>query len=325
MRDPLRIAFVGAGMVSDLHHRALPHVPELSLAGVFDVDRERRGTRAAEWGVMPYDSLGALLADDAVDAVHVLTSEAAHVPVARAALEAGKHVLVEKPVSADPAEARELIALADQRGLVAMPAHNYAHVPEFTRMTRLARSGQLGRVRSVHVVYAIAHPEEIARQHTGVLGAIMVHHSYLAIALLGVPDRVHAGVSAPGWKEHDGEDQAWMTWDYDDGAVAHLSASFAVSDDSADPWTFVVKALGTDGSAAMSFRSSYVRRPLGTLTFGIPVYEESYEHELRAFAAAIRDGAAPVSTMEDAARCSEIIEGAYTAAASGRPWVRPQG
>jgi predicted dehydrogenase len=72
----------------------------------------------------------------------------------------------------------------------------------------------------------------------------------------------------------------------------------------------------------MTFRSSYVRRALGTLSFGIPAYEESYEEELRAFVAAIRDGAAPLSTLEDAALCAEILRQAYTTAETGSPWTR---
>jgi len=322
---PLSVAIVGGGMVSELHARAIGELPELTLAGVYDADAQARERRAAEWGVPAHGSLEALLADAELDAVLVLTPEPAHLSVARAALEAGRHVLVEKPVSADAAGVRALAALAEQRGLVAMAGHNYAYVPEFARMARLARAGELGRLRSVHVVYAIAHPEEVARSYGGVLEQIMTHHSYLALALLGMPRRVHAGVSEPAWEAHDAEDQAWMTWEHDGGAVAHLSASFAVGDDSADPWSFVVKALGTEGSASMTFRSAYLRRPLGTLAFGLPAYEESYRHELRAFADAIRGGAPPLSTLEDAARCAEIVAGAYEAAAAGRAWTPAAG
>jgi predicted dehydrogenase len=74
----------------------------------------------------------------------------------------------------------------------------------------------------------------------------------------------------------------------------------------------------------MTFRSAYLRRPLGTLGFGLPAYEESYELELRAFGAAIREGGELISTMRDAASCAEIIAGAYAAAASGTTWTAGQ-
>ena len=315
------VAIVGCGMVSELHQRALEQIPAMSLVGAWDIGPAALARRCDAWQVRPYDSLRQVLSDDEVDAVLVLTPEADHVATAEAALAAGKHVLVEKPVSADAAGARKLAALAEERRLVAMPGHNYAYVPEFARIARLARAGELGRIRSVHVVYAIEHPEEVARAYGGVLELVMTHHSYLVLALLGMPSRVHAGTSEPAWRAHDAEDQAWMVWEYGGGAVAHLSATFAVGDDSADPWSFVVKVLGTEGSAAMTFRSTYLRRPLGTLGFGLPAYEESYELELRAFGAAIRDGAGLISTMHDAASCAEIISGAYAAAASGTPWT----
>jgi predicted dehydrogenase len=319
MPSRLRVAFAGCGLVSELHYRAVAAIPTLELIGIFDVDQARRDSRAAQWGVPAYPSLEALLAEEQLDAVLVLTSEDSHVQVATAAVEAGKHVLIEKPVSRDPREIRDLAELAAPLGVVAMPGHNYSYVPEFGRIARLVHSGKLGRVRSVFVVYAIAHPESVARMYSGVMGAVMVHHAYLVLALLGPPDRVHAGVCKTAWQDHPGEDQAWMTWSYDNGALAHLSASFAVGDDGADPWTFVVKALGTEGSATMNFRSSYVRRALGTLSFGIPAYEESYEEELRAFVAAIRDGAALPSTLEDAALCAEILRQAYATAETGGP------
>ena len=311
-------------MVSELHQQALRDLPSMELIGVYDVDPAVRDHRADSWGVQAYPSLEVLLADDSVDALLVLTNQENHIPVAMRAIEAGKHVLVEKPVSSDPLEILRLVEMAERHGVVAMPGHNYCHVPEFARAVRLARGGKLGRIRSLFVIYAIAHPETVAGPYGGVMGAVMVHHSYLALAVLGAPDRVHAGVSPTAWADYDGEDQAWMTWSYDNGAVAHLSASFAVGDDSADPWTTVVKVLGTEGSAAVTFRSSYMQRAFGTLNFGIPVYEESYQEELRAFAEAVENGTAPLSTMKDAAVCAEILRGAYEAAESGVAWVRDQ-
>jgi predicted dehydrogenase len=308
------VAVIGCGAVAELHRRSIAEHAGVALRGVYDVDPDVVAARAAAWRVPAYGSLEEALADDSVDAVLVLTSEAGHVPVATAALESGKHVLVEKPVSRNSEEVGHLAAMARARGLVAMPGHNYAYLPEFARIARLARDGGLGVLRSVFVVYAIEHPEEIARLHSGVLGAIMVHHSYLSLALLGAPDDVHAGVSNPAWESHDVEDQAWMTWTYESGAVAHLSASFAVGDHSADPWSFVVKALGTRGSASMTFRSTYAKPGPGDAMFGLPTYEESYIHELQAFVDAIRSGAPLTSTMEDAQVCAGIIDRAYRSA-----------
>jgi predicted dehydrogenase len=137
----------------------------------------------------------------------------------------------------------------------------------------------------------------------------MVHHVYLTLALLGSPDVVYGSRMRPAWTEHREDDQAWMTWEFDRRTSAHLFASFAVGDDTADPWTFVVKVLGTKGGGCYSWRSAFVRRALGTLSFGIPAYEDSYIHEVRAFVDAIGgDPSSIASTMDDALDAARILE-----------------
>jgi predicted dehydrogenase len=141
----------------------------------------------------------------------------------------------------------------------------------------------------------------------------MVHHAYLTTALLGPPQRVHAGRAETAWVDHDQEDQAWMTWEYPRGLSAHLFASFAVEDMSGAPWTFLVRALGTRGTAEMNWRTALFERPLGTLAYALPAYEESYTNELAHLTAAIRSGVEPVSTLEDAALVARLLAAAHRA------------
>lgn len=310
------ITFVGAGMVAELHHQALASVEELSLVGVLDLDQRRGGERADAWGVRAFTSLDELLGAPEVEAVAVLTPPESHTEIALAALSAGKHVLIEKPMANEPQEIERILAAAGDR--VVMPGHNYAYIPEFRRLARLARGGELGTVRALWITYAIAHPEEIASAYGGVLEEVMVHHAYLALSVLGPPESICAGVAEPAWESHQVEDQAWATWVYPGGVSAHLFASFAVGDESADPWTFVVKALGTSGSASMSWRTGSFRRALGSLSVGIPAYEESYEHELRAFARAISTGAQPDSAAGDALVAARLLVASYEAARERR-------
>lgn len=312
--QPLGIAFAGAGMVAELHHDALMKMSDTRLIGVFDPDANRREQRSREWGVKSFDSLDSLIDDPEVEAVYVLSPAETHFRIAKRCLQGGCHVFVEKPVALDANEIDQLAVESQKNGLLAMPGHNYAYIPEFLRLVGLVRRGELGRVRAAWITYAIEHTEKTASSYGGVLGELMVHHSYLAVALFGAPDRVQAGISEPAWLEHAAEDQAWMTWDYGRSSTVHLFASFAVGDESADPWTFVVKVLGTDGSASMTWRTSIVRRGKGSLGFGIPAYEESYENENRAFVMAVREQGAPISTIEDAATVSRIIRAAYQGA-----------
>lgn len=306
--QPLGIAIVGAGMVAELHREAIVALPtRWQLRGVVERDPERAMRRAEEWATRQYSDLDEMIADERVDAVLVLTPYEHHEAVALAALTAGKHVLVEKPVGSLATVAR-LAAAAEQSGTVCMPGHNYAYQTEFQQLRRLVRAGSLGTIRAMWITYAIAHPESVAAHYDGVLDEVMVHHAYLTLATLGIPQRIWAGRLRPGWREHGVDDQAWMTWEYDGFATAHLFASFAVGDESADPWTFVVKVLGTEGAASYTWRSMTYRRPIGSLPMALPAYEESYAHELSAFAEAISGRAdAIVSPLSDAARVAQLL------------------
>lgn len=319
---PIGIAFVGVGAVAELHHAALAAVPELELVGIVDVDAAKASARAREWHVEPYPSLDACLSDRAVEAVLVLTPIEHHVGAAVQAIGAGRHVLIEKPVSHDPGAIAKLEELARERGVTALPGHNYGHIPEIARIRRLALDGSFGEIRALWITYAIQHNPELIAAYGGVLRAIMVHHSYLALSLLGAPDRIHAGTAPPLTTDEQVDEQAWMTWEYEGGWTAHLFASLAIGDDTESPATFVVKALGTHGGATFSFRSAVFERPLGTLGFAIPAYEESYVHELRAFGAAV--AARTAGGLGEALETSHILLAARTAAKEQRAVLRKE-
>jgi predicted dehydrogenase len=322
---PVRIALVGAGRVADIHRLAIAERPEAELAGLTDINAELAQRKAHDWSVTHYATTEELLADPTIDAVMVLTHLETHIPIAEDALRAGKHLLVEKPVAADAHAIDGLARLAATLGLVAMPGHNYAYVPEYRRIQELVRRGDLGQVRAVFVTYIIPHPEELASQYSGVLEEVMIHHAYLTTGVLGPPDRVTAGTSTPAWKHHITEDQAWMSWDYDGGACAQLFCSFAMEDVSHCPATFIMKVLGTEGTAAMDWRTAIFARPLATLPYAVVPYEESYGNELAAFCQAIHGRPTLLSTLQDAAHAATIIKCAYQSARELRAIGRAEG
>jgi len=325
-QSPLGIAFAGAGMVAELHQRALSLRSDGRLVGLFEPDREIAEKRGMAWKCQLYASYQELLNDPTVDAVFVLTPFEVHEELAVQALQAGKHVFVEKPVGS-PAGIQHMKDEAAQRGLICMPGHNYAYQPEFTQMRRLVTDGSLGNIRAAWVTYVIKHPESIAARYVGVLEEVMIHHTYLSLALFGPPQRMYAERMEPAWEHHQEDDQAWMTWLYPRGLSLHLFASFAVDDDSSDPWMFMVKVLGTNGSATYNWRSAIFRRPLGTLSVGIPAYEDSYVHEDGAFIAAVRGQRdAIVSPLEDALLASHLLRLAAEAsrtASAVNPEIQP--
>lgn len=311
------ILFVGAGMVSDLHQRAVVLGRHLRLVGLLEPRPELARRRASEWGAHAYADIEEALGDPAIEAVLILTPPEAHAELALRSLRAGRHVMLEKPV-AQPEQIAELEREALDRGLVCMPAHNYAYQPEFRALRRLVQEGTLGRVRAAWVTYVIRHPESIARAYGSVLEEVMIHHTYLALALFGTPSAVYAGCMEPAWEEHRSEDQAWMTWHYPRGMSVHHFATFAVADHTSSPWLLALKVLGDGGSASYNWQDTIFERPLGSLPFAVPAYEDSYIHEHEALAAAIAgDADAVVSTLGDAADAARLLHLARRASDQG--------
>jgi predicted dehydrogenase len=320
MSDVVRIAFAGCGMVSELHAAAIGRSSRAALAGVFDPLSELAESRAQAWSCVSYASLQELLSDDAVDAVFVLTPTRTHVDVAIRALEAGKHVLVEKPVARDRDELQRLIDVAGKAATVCMPGHNYAYIPEIRRLRRLVREGHLGEIRFASVIFAIAHAEEVAAHYDGVLRLVMPHHAYLIHGVLGLPQSVYAGETESGWATLDRGDQCWMVLEYAPRATAFLFTTLAVDDDSADPWSFVVKVLGTGGSASATWRTGVFHRDIGSMSTAYAAYEEAYELELDAFCSSVGgDSGAIASPLRDAIAVEEILSAAEESIRLRRP------
>jgi predicted dehydrogenase len=132
MSGPLRMGVVGTGSLGYHHARLLREVPGVVMKGFFEANPERAGTVTRELGVRAYPTLDALLAD--VDAVSIVVPTSKHHEVAMQALQAGKHLLIEKPITVTLAEADELLALAEQQGLMIQ----IGHIERFNRAIRAA-------------------------------------------------------------------------------------------------------------------------------------------------------------------------------------------
>jgi predicted dehydrogenase len=144
---PLRVAVVGYGYWGPNLARNTLERPEFELAALCERDPARGAAFSTRVpGVPVHAELDAVLADDSIDAVIVATPPRTHHPIVRAALEAGKHVLVEKPLATTSADARDLIDVADSRGLVLMPGHTFVYSPPVVKIRELIKDGTLGDI-----------------------------------------------------------------------------------------------------------------------------------------------------------------------------------
>jgi len=143
----MRFAIIGCGFVADYYLATLSNHPRLELVGAWDRRPERARALAARQGIRCYGALEEALADPRVELVANLTNPSSHFAVSRAALEAGKHVYSEKPLSMALAEAEELVALAERRGRLLASAPCTVLGETAQTLWRALRDGRIGTPR----------------------------------------------------------------------------------------------------------------------------------------------------------------------------------
>lgn len=315
------IAFIGAGAVSQWHADAVKSCADAQLVGVYDANPARAAQAAHAYGCGHYDTIDALLKDDRVQAAVVLSPLNLHAEHAIQALQAGKHVLIEKPVATRVTEVEAIARAAEAAGRICMPAHNYIYAPQLRSAKKLMDDGAFGRIVSAWIIYTLHHPTDIAAKYPGVLRQIMTHHFYSLLYLLGMPKRISALATETrtGADHLDREDQVTLIAEMPNGALVNLFASFAADDQTSDPWTVIYKLIGTAGGSVYTWRDSVRLSGGAGLAWRYPAYEESFAHELDYFVRrCIQGGAAPLSTIHDALRAQRLIEAAEASLETGR-------
>ena len=319
---PTKIAFIGAGDISLLHAEAIQHhITDAELVGLWSIDEALNREKSSRFGCWIFESAEALVNDPNVDAVFILTNLETHTEYATLAMEAGKPVLIEKPVAPTITDLENLKACAEKNDVLLYPGHNYIHEPALARTKELLDSGKLGDLATIYIHYHIHHPEEVAKRYPGVIRHILTHHSYLLLYLAGAengPEAVSAMKSVIHYDNFDGEDLAMVNLRLKSGALAHLCADFAADDHSADPWTFLIKVIGTDGATRFSYRDWVENKPGSVHSHTWSAYEYHIRNEVADFVKCVRQGGKPPSTIDDAITCQQIIEAAELSIAERR-------
>jgi predicted dehydrogenase len=301
MDKRIGVGFIGAGEVSIMHGRGLRDLQSCELVGLWNRTPETARRRAKEEGCRMYDTAEELVADPRIQAVLVLTNLETHLHYAKLAMNAGKHVLVEKPICANVPEIREMIACREKTGVVCMPGHNYIHEDSLARAKQMIDRGELGRIVSCYMMYNIHHSEERASTLPGVVRQILTHNLYTMMYLVGRPRRVSAFKANRHYEKIDKEDIALVNVELENGGLAHLCASFAADDLSSSPWSTYIKVMGTRGTTQYSY-NDWVCAGRGishSRTF--VAYQETLGREVQYFVEkCIGQGLEPPSTLQDA-------------------------
>jgi xylose dehydrogenase (NAD/NADP) len=269
-----------------------------------------------------HGSYEALLADDAVEAVYISLPNAMHVPWSVRALEAGKHVLCEKPLSQRAADVEAAFDLAEQQGLLLMEAFMWRYHPQTERLEQMVAGGEIGALRLIRAAFGFDLPEDSgnvrwSRELEG--GALMDVGSYCVSALrllAGEPERVAAEAVEGG----DGVDARFAgLLRLPGGVVGTFDCAMDV------PRRAGLEVVGETGTL-ISTDPWHGRAPDLTLLRPdaeperIPVdAPDPYALELEDFSAAVRGGPSPRLGREDAVGQARTIEALFRAAREGGP------
>jgi predicted dehydrogenase len=219
---PLRVAVVGYGYWGPNLVRNVIERPELELAGLCERDPERAAAFSTKNpGAPVFAELAELLEDPGLDAVVVATPPHTHHPIVRAALQAGKHVLVEKPLATTSEAAYDLIATAEEQGVVLMPGHTFLYSPPVNKVMQLIDDDVVGEIYFV----TSARMNLGKYQADGVICDLAPHDLSILFYWLGEPV---AQVAATGRSVFQPEvfETAFLTVTFESGATGNVQISW---------------------------------------------------------------------------------------------------
>ncbi len=314
--NQLRIGIIGVGHLGALHAKMLADLPSVRLAGVYDLNAKRAESVAADYHTSAFADVKDLLQE--VDAVTIATSTSAHFAAACRALEAGKHVFLEKPITETPAEAEQLCSLARHKGLTIQVGHierfnpailaleGYEIKPMFVESHRLAQFNPRGT-------------------DVAVVLDLMIHDIDIILSFVQSPvTHVEAnGVAVVS----DSVDIANARLQFDNGCVANVTASRIsqrkmrkmrlfqpngyISIDFSEGLAEVFRLVGEDEPEA---KGTMMLGELGSgkykrkIVYQQPEVKEvnALRYELNLFAEAVTTGKRPVVSGEDGKRALEV-------------------
>ena len=349
-----KVGIIGVGFGAQVH------VPGFrsegwDVAAICSRNREKARKAAAEAQIADAhtDAMELIRRDD-LSAVSIITPPGAHHSLAIAALEAGKHVLCEKPFAIDARQAREMVEAAERSHRTAMVVHEFRHTPQRAYIRQLLAEGYIGTFRLCTIElfldrYVTPEPRPftwIARKADGggLLGALGSHYidglrdwfgevASVQCRLASLrPDVLDAKSGKVVKAESD--DTFSFTLDFVDGGTATMVASFAATPSRGarlvvmgDEGTLVAEQSGpnpTDDGVVVASRNGSPLAPLPTpARFATPT--DARDHRLMSFRALVREftrgieqGTSPSPGFEDGWRCQQVLDAAHESSATGR-------
>ena len=319
----MRIGVLGAARITPAALvKPARTVDGVEVAAVAARDRRRAEAFASRHGVPTvHDSYEALLADPSLTAVYVPLPNGRHATWTLAALEAGKHVLCEKPFTANAAQAREVAAAAERTGLVVMEAFHYRYHPMAARMAEIAHGGELGAIQRIETSMCFPLPKfsDIRYDYDLAGGALMDAGCYAVHCLrLLSPGEPTVSAAVAQTLRRDRRVDRSMT-----ARLGLPGGGFGVV--RASMWSSAVlriqaRVVGERGT--MTVTNFVAPQYLSRFTVTVDGRrrrervggEATYAYQLRAFAAAVRGEPTNLTPPSDSVATMSLIDDIYTAA-----------
>ncbi|NUQ38056.1 MAG: Gfo/Idh/MocA family oxidoreductase [Caldilineales bacterium] len=332
---PLRIGLIGFGYWGPNLARNFHALPGCTLAAICDANPERLAkARDLYQSAALVQDVDALLANDSdagvIDAIAIATPARSHYPLTKAALHAGKHVLVEKPLAMTVTEARELVDLAAAVGRTLMVGHVFEYNPAVRHIKTLLDEGAIGRP---YYLYSTRVNLGRVQSDINALWSIAPHDISIALFLFG---QMPVSVSARGARYLNGEveDVIFLTLDFPDGLLAHVHASWLdpskmrrmtlvgsekmiIYDDLAVEGKVKVYDKGVIRLTDPQYGEYQYRLHAGDIAIPKLPLLEPLRLECEDFVAAIQRGAAPLADGHSGLRVVQVLEAAQQSLRSG--------
>ncbi len=313
---PVKWGILSTAKINRLFLEGAQQAHDVEVVAVASRDRPRAESFARQHGIpRAHDSYEALLGDPEVEAVYIPLPNSMHVDWSVRALEAGKHVLCEKPLSRRTTEVEHAFDVAEREGRLLMEGFMYRHNPQTRRVVELVREGAIGRLRMIRSAFSFhaRDPSNVRLSPELDGGALMDVGCYCVSGsrlLAGEPERVTA-LQTIGGSGVDVMLTGAMT--FGGGVVAHFDCGLTLA--SRDE----LEVVGEDGSLFLD-DPWHCRTPLieirledRTERIQLPA-ANSYRLEAENLSAAIRGEAEPLLGRADALGQARAIEALYAAA-----------
>lgn len=329
----LRVALVGMGRIGRVHLQALSGARGAEVVGVFDLNTDLARERAAAANVQRvFASWQEILGDSDVDCIGVLLPHDVHEQYAIEALEAGKHVVCEKPLAPTLPECERMLAAARSTGRHLFPVHNRVYSLAVAKMSELLHEDAIGEVYLAQTTGFEAPPTvqtwlATPRGGGGVLMSQAVHPMYVLRWLLGDVARVSCLFGDRKVVDMSAEDHAVVLLKFANGIAAEMTCTFGIAH---GPLDHSITFHGRDGYLQLSGQRLHAIAPRvfgDTELHEVPLNETDHGSAFRTmwedYARGITEGVPTRQTGEDGMRAVEIVQAAYRSNASGRTMDLP--